>query len=347
MTTGEGSLPVRLHRALVEAHPSWEELHTNDFASLPSGGWESDLFTCTADYTEGGTRHRRNLIVKAYLGDFAREKARNEFNGMRQLQASVYPVPEVFAFDAGDPLLTKPFVVMERVDGQRLSDVLREAPAETQMALLSHFCELFFRLHSLDWRPFVPNPDDYSPEGFVARSIDSTESFMRKYGRDEFNPVLAWLRERSRQVVCEQLSVVHYDFHPSNLLLKPGGQTVVIDWPSVQVSDSRFDLGWTLMLVGAYRDPEARELILHEYERIAGSPVEDIGFFEAVAAVNRLFDVAVTLHAGAERLGMRPEAAEQMRKNAPTLNYVYALLQATTSISIPQIEELLASLTEK
>jgi aminoglycoside phosphotransferase (APT) family kinase protein len=337
----------RLHRALLEAQPRWDDLRLSAPAPLASDGWESDLFTCTAGCTEGGSPKRRDVIIKAYLGELASEKARNEFTGMKQLHASGYPVPEVFAFDAGDPPLARPFVVMERVDGQRLSDALRAAPTETQTALLSHFCELFVRLHALDWHPFVPNPDEHNPEGFVARWIGTAEGVVRRHQRGEFDPVLPWLRERARAVVTERLSVVHWDYHPSNLLLKRDGEAVVIDWPSVQVADYRLDLGWTLMLVGSYGGSRYRDLILREYERIAGEPVKEIGFFEAVAAVNRLFDVVVSLAAGPESLGMRPEAAEQMRKNAATLNYVYGLLQTTTSISIPEIEELIASLLEK
>ena len=344
MTTGEGSVALRIPSALLEAHPSWEELRVSYVASLPSTGWESDLFTCTVKYIEDCTRKHHDLIIKAYLGESALGKARNEYEGMKQLNAAGYPVPEVFAFDPGDPPGVKPFVVMERVDGRTLTDAMRDAPVETQSTLISRFCELFVRLHSLDWRPFVANPDEYTLEGSIARSVDTAESYIVRFGRDEFEPVLPWLRERAAIIECERLSVCHWDYHPSNLILKPDGTLVVLDWSGAQVLDYRFDLGWTLMLIGSYRGSGPRDLIMREYERFAGGPVKEVDFFEVFSAVNRLFDVTVSLSTGPESLSMRPEAVVQMRKNASALNYVYELLHSKTSITLPHVEGMLASL---
>lgn len=46
--------------------------------------------------------------------------------------------------------------------------------------------------------------------------------------------------------------------------------------------------------------------ILQEYERLAGTKVKQLAFFEMFACLKRLYSVAVSLAHGPESLGMRP-----------------------------------------
>ena len=65
-------------------------------------------------------------------------------------------------------------------------------------------------------------------------------------GRDFF-------KNKADVIVCDGFS--------GNVILKPDGAAVVIDWTQIQVSDPRFDLGWTLLLVGAYTTDDVRETL--------------------------------------------------------------------------------------
>ncbi len=49
---------------------------------------------------------------------------------------------------------------------------------------------------------------------------------------------------------------VHWDYHPGNVLLRDDSSAVVIDWTQIDVSDPRFDLAWTLLLVSSYEGAE-------------------------------------------------------------------------------------------
>jgi len=107
-------------------------------------------------------------------------------------------------------------------------------------------------------------------------------------------------------------------------------------------SDPRFDLAWTLMLVGAAEGWEWRDRILAEYERLAGAPIEELEWFEVAACGKRLFSVVVSLAAGPEALGMRPEAVELMRQQFGALRNVYQLFVARTGLRLRDVERLLA-----
>jgi aminoglycoside phosphotransferase (APT) family kinase protein len=155
-----------------------------------------------------------------------------------------------------------------------------------------------------------------------------------------------WLQERRDLLPCPEPSVVHWDFHPSNILLRAGGSPVVIDWAGLQVTDARLDLAWTLLLTSAYAGAEWRDPILHEYERLAGAKVDQIELFEVLACARRLFDVTVSLSEGPERLGMRPEAVAMMRQQREPLQRVYDLLQARTGLRVEAVEAVLRDLAE-
>ena len=120
------------------------------------------------------------------------------------------------------------------------------------------------------------------------------------------------------------------------------GSATVIDWTQIQVSDPRFDLAWTLMLVGAAEGWQWRDRILAEYERLAGAPIQELEWFEVAACGKRLFSVVVSLAAGPEALGMRPEAVELMRQQFGALRNVYQLFMIRTGLRLREVERLLA-----
>ncbi len=137
--------------------------------------------------------------------------------------------------------------------------------------------------------------------------------------------------------------MIHGDYHGYNILLRDDGQAFVLDWAGVEVADFRFDLAWTLLLSSSYGNPSAREMILDEYKRVAPYPVEQIEYFEAWAAMRRLWSIAASIGGGAQKLGMRPGAENVMRQNMAHIRTVRDLLYIRTGIRIAEIETLLAT----
>ena len=117
-----------------------------------------------------------------------------------------------------------------------------------------------------------------------------------------------------------------------------------IDWSGFSLGDYRYDLAWTLLLVSTSGYPELRDLILSEYARLAGKPVEQIEYFDVLAVLRRLVDFSVSLGSGAEAMGMRSETVAIMRGRGDHYRQVYAILQDRTGLQIPEIEQLLDSL---
>ncbi len=314
------------------------------FESL-SAGWESDVYAFDLEHGPAAERRHDELILRVYPGDDATDKSAREFRGLRQLHRLGYPVPMVWALESDGASLGRPFVIMERIQGEVLWPLLFQG-AEGAQELLTQFCQLFVDLHQLDWRPFVDNASQYGPDrnyACVDRELAFGRTVMERYGMDGFAPILEWLRARRDDVPCRRPSPVHWDFHPGNVLLSSDGTAWVVDWTQVGVSDARFDLAWTLLLVGTHESPNWRQAIQAEYERLAGAPVEQLAFFDVFACAKRLLSVVLSLSEGPEKLGMRPGAVTQMREQMGAIGRVYELLLERTGIAVPEVEELLAS----
>ncbi len=344
----------RIHAALpaylAAAQPRWVQPAVEGLTSINTG-WESDVYAFTLAHGPAGERARERLILRLYPGDSAERVAHREAYGMRALWRAGYPLPEVYATCLTDSPLGRPFMVMTFVEGEILwEQMVRATDAAAQEALLEGFCQAFVRLHRLDWRIVAREEQIPRYEADQLAAIDDTLSLGRRivgeWDRPEFAPVFAWLNGRRRELRRTLLAPVHLDLHPGNVILRPDGQMTVIDWTQIQAADRRFDLAWTALLVESHASTEWRDRVVNGYTAVSGHEVaEDFELFEVFSAAKRLATFAVTMSQGAGRLNMRPGAEAMIRASLPAMRRVYAILCARTDLRLPEVEELLASLT--
>ncbi len=336
--TSDEQLPGFLLQACRRAFGDRAEMVISDLRPI-SDGWECEVWSFDVETREDGELHRKGLILRIYPGEAGPAKAAREFAAMRQLCQQGYPVPQVFCLDRDDA--GRPVVIMERVDGRLLGQVLIASPREEAERLVNRFCLLFADLHRLDWQPFVSGPDRFRPEDCVERWPQEARGLLDRFGVTEAAPVLDWLATEASRVRSAFPAVTHLDFHPWNILLRPDGAVSVIDWTQAGVTDYRFDLAWTLLLAEGSLGREARDYILGTYERLRGVPTEDLAFFEAAAAAKRVLSIWLSFRLGPEVLGMRPEATQLMAQSSYHLRSAYALLQERTGLRLPAVEELI------
>ena len=326
-----------------QAFPELSAQSVSDFRRI-SDGWECDVYRLDLDGVQDGRPVRRELILRIYLGNGAIPKAHHEFEIMRVLHQVGYPVPRVDALQAEDSPVGRPLVLMERVDGPVLGFVFINAsePSERERSF-DLFCRLLADLHALDWQPFVAEPEHYRPEQAPARWVAGMRNFLAPMHADDFDEAFNWLDAHASTVSPGRLSLVHWDFHPWNVLLRSNGDPVVIDWTSSEVTDPRFDLAWTLLLVQATRGQAMRDAVLARYEHYAGMPVVDLDFFDAAASLRRVASIVISLRAGSEVFGMRAGAEEQMLGDLTHLATAYDRFHAITGLRIASAEAVLTS----
>ena len=328
----------------TNALPEKKDAQISDLDCI-SAGWESDVYSFRLEHRSAGEHKCEELILRIYPGDDAHDKSAHEFHSMSRLHKAGYPVPQVLVLERKNSPFRKPFVIMEKIEGQLLWPLLLDAPeGDKKQELLTLFCKLFVQLHTLEWRPFVDDVSHYdtqNPYIFVDRELEKARSFLARFPLPGFLPIIEWLETRRDRVPCLRPSPVHLDFHPANVLVYNNGSAVVIDWTQLDISDARFDLAWTLLLVSTHGNAAWRDLILQEYEQLTGARMEEIAFFDVAACAKRLFTIVISFSAGPEKLGMRPEALEQMKQQMGAMKGVYDLLLDRTSIQVPEVEELL------
>jgi aminoglycoside phosphotransferase (APT) family kinase protein len=326
--------------------PSRKNTEILDLSRI-SDGWETEVYSFAAEYGPTAERVREELILRIYPGDNAPQTAAREYQVMKQLHAVGFPVPRVLLLELDIVFFGKPFVVMEKIDGRSMGAISDESPMAKKLELLTRFCRILVDLHALDWRPFLPEStgdETADVSQIVRQELSQWQTYTLAFKNHAFDPIFDWLQGRIADVHFGRPSVIHMDYHPYNILLRDDGAAFVIDWTGAQVSDYRLDLAWTLLLMSTYGNPEVRELVLREYERIAGHKAEQIEFFEVAACLRRLASIQISLSQGAEKLGMR-EGAEAMMADVDHITSVYAFLQERTDVRIAEIEELVSTLS--
>ncbi len=342
----EGEIQSTLQAYCAAAFPEWEAPEVAGLRQI-STGWESDVYAF--DLLHGahgaeGARLTELLVLRIYPGQDAYEKSAREFDALVRLYRCGYPVPEALAMERDAPVFGKPFLLMRRAPGISMwAPMFNDTPA--RRALLSErFCALLAGLHRLDWRLFLDEPDSLpGPYRWVDAQLSEVRWYLDNYELGLFQPVMDWLEERRERVPCSRPAPVHWDFHPGNILLDQAGGTLVIDWTGFQVSDPRFDLAWTLLLMGSFEGPAVRQAILEGYQKHSGGAVEELEFFDVFACLRRLGGLWISLSAGADHAGMRPGAEEMMRRQFPSFRAIYNLLVERTGLRLAEVEKLLSA----
>lgn len=335
-------------------YPSRKHVTILDLARI-TDGWETEVYSFILEYESNGEHHSDDLILRIYPGDNAEEKSTKEFKVMAKLHDLGFPVPRVYYLGTDQSIFGKPFVMMEKISGQSMGKIIEASSENTRKDMIELFCKIFVDLHGLDVEPFISDPsiatdpsayDTRNPYDYITNLLSSFRRVMARFQTEGlalalFNRLICWLEERRQSVPCQRLSLVHFDYHPFNILIKDDGTPFVIDWTNAAITDYRVDLAWTLLLVSTYGNSEMRDYILETYERIAGSKVRTIEYFEVIAATRRLGSIYLSLSAGAEKLGMRPEAVEIMKQEKEHIRNVIRILHDKTGIAVREFNELL------
>ena len=259
------------------------------------------------------------LILRIYPTREQGVKARREFAVQLFVSSQGFPAPTVLAVeDEGSPFAV-PFMIMECVPGRPLVDSFKN-PLSLRGALRG-MADLHVRLHNLpiDGCPLPSQPS------LVERQLTAARNDIDRFQLKGLDGPLAWLQESQRVVQDEQLSMLHNDFHPLNIMTD-GQNMSVIDWSDAALGDRHHDLARTLALF-ELAPPLARSWFersilrmlrryvipqyLSRYQAALPVDPERLRFWQALHAFKAWIQL-LALESDATKLGAREGAAAEV-----------------------------------
>ena len=106
---------------LKKKFPEREKTGISEILSL-SKGWETELFSFVYSYQDREKKYRENLILRIYPGTDTTNKTRREYNALKVLYKTGYPVPKTYILELNPSFFNYPFIIMERILGSDMGN---------------------------------------------------------------------------------------------------------------------------------------------------------------------------------------------------------------------------------
>ena len=198
---------------------------------------------------------------------------------LRALERTPVRVPKVLAVCADPEVIGAPFYVMERVDGEVITDALPPAlddPAE-RLLVAEQLIDALVEVHGVDWMA-VGLEGFGKPTGYLERQL------RRFGGLWEHNKTreLPQVEEVGRWLAAElpqspPATVVHGDYRLGNTMFAaqaPARLVAIFDWEMATIGDPLADVGYMVMQWTQPDDPPSK-FNLHNVTRLEGFPTRE------------------------------------------------------------------------
>ena len=161
---------------------------------------------------------------------------------MKYLQGSNFLVPEVFAMEINDNSLGGPFIIMEKIDGQNMSEYVRHHKKKDVHSVIKRFAESCLNLHELSFDGITDIFHISKDEYFYARKsafLKDELSYARNW---DYTWVTDWLKISAEKCPCNKYSILHVDMSLKNFIVTKNKKIIFVDWEWAEVGDALRDV---------------------------------------------------------------------------------------------------------
>jgi aminoglycoside phosphotransferase (APT) family kinase protein len=223
---------------------------------------------------------------------------------LRALAPTAARVPAVLAVCDDDAVIGAPFYVMEKVDGDVITDAIPPAldtPAERRR-IADELVDALVEVHAIDWR--AAGLEGFGkPTGYLERQVRRFSGLWEHNKTREIPAV-----ERVGRWLADHLpdspaaTIVHGDYRLGNVMLAPDAPARVVaifDWEMATIGDPLADLGYLCTLWVDRDDPPlgmfelsgvtrqegfpSRAELVARYEERSGRSMTDIRWYQTLA----------------------------------------------------------------
>lgn len=268
-------------------------------------------------------RVRPGLVLRRFEAG-ARERSAVEWAVLDHLFAAGYPVP-------------RPLQVVEMEDGAvglQMEEIEGPTAAASGDARVAEWGRLLRQLHEVDLAGMAWP----APTGLLS-DMATIREWLAPAAVAVLAPAFEWLLGRLASVEPLGPVLLHNDWHGQNIMVRPSGALVVIDWSIAGLGDPRVDLGYAVAL----QRMEGREWMAEALLEGYGAVLPDLALFEAQAAVRRLGIFLSVMAEGPERLGLRPGLDAHLRETREYLRPHLSFLEERSGLSLPEAAKAIAT----
>ena len=171
---------------------------------------------------------------------------------LKALEPTPVRAPNVLAACDDPSVIGAPFYVMERIEGQVVTDVLPEPldnPAE-RSRIADELIDALVELHAVDWRA-IGLEGFGKPSGYLERQLRRFTGLWehnRTRELPQVEEVGAWLQ--TNMPPSPPATIVHGDFRLGNTMFAadaPARLAAIFDWEMATIGDPLADVGYMLM----------------------------------------------------------------------------------------------------
>lgn len=333
----------RLTGWLRAAKPGWQGLTVAPMDVQLGSGFSAEIFFVDVEYTEGGEKQRRTLVVRRQPPTFEvvhESDITLQANMMAALdRRGDVPVPAWVGLELDPSLLSAPFLVMGRVEGQAATQrpnynvegfLVAMSPAE-RMNAFENALKALAKVHDIDWRDgftFLDRPDRGEPG--LEQYLGYLTEWHAARGQGRKLPILdaamAYVIENRPE--DSETCVLWGDPTPSNTMWRPDGTVAaLIDWELAALGPPELDLAWWLYFddlfsrrfgVTRLEGLPTRDETIAIYEKASGRKTRHLDYYDIVVAL-RMALVAVGAFDRQVSLGNIPATNVSADNNFMTL----------------------------
>jgi aminoglycoside phosphotransferase (APT) family kinase protein len=198
---------------------------------------------------------------------------------LRALEHTPVRVPRVLAVCPDPEVVGAPFYVMERVEGEVITDSMPASLDNPQERgrIADQLIEALVELHAVDWMA-VGLEGFGRPTGYLERQLRRFTGLWehnRTRELPEVEQLGDWLRSNMPQ--SPPATIVHGDYRLGNTMFAadaPAQLRAIFDWEMATIGDPLADLGYMVMHWTQPGDPESK-FNLHTVTRLEGFPSRD------------------------------------------------------------------------
>ncbi|OLS23041.1 MAG: hypothetical protein HeimC2_27810 [Candidatus Heimdallarchaeota archaeon LC_2] len=325
---------------ILGSHFPEDSITINNSFERILGGADTEIFSFSIKITNQS--NPLPLVLRLYREGAVMGVSKREFETLDQLYNAGLSVPKPYGYADSDNKLKRPFLIMELIVGEMLSEIFFNSKTDVE-ALMLKFIQNLVNIHNVNWKDhlsiLVPPDIKSDPYQVIKRFMRRPVELIEQYNINELKPLITWLQKHLLEHPLDKIVLIHGDYHAMNVMVKENGDLVTIDWTNIILGDRRVDIAFTIVAMGSASDIPLKENLVKIYEEITQKKIEGIEFFMVLSVLfnlmrvySMLFNYEITNENDMTKATMIGEYGQYVK-------YFVNMIKEVTGLEFPQIEK--------